>query len=149
MCASLGACTQPPFALCGVVTIVLVIPGRFCFRYNALTSYCGRRCCINGVEPRNIDSTRGILLGWSRDFQTEAVIILSPGAGLRVWYQHNLGQCKICPDRRQCKLALLRSVHDLGVSLTRQERDLEPSKLSTSSLMFSRALGRDEKKKTF
>ena len=99
---------------------------------------------LNGVEPRYVDSSRGILAGWSRDSQTEAVITLNPEAGLRVWYQHNLGQCKVCPDRRQCKLMLLKSVDDLGVSLTRQERELEPSKLS--SLIFSRALGRDYNK---
>jgi len=96
---------------------------------------------LEGVEARHLDTSRGILLGWSRDSQTEAVITLNREAGLRVWYKHNLGQCKICPDRRQCKSSLLRSVEDLGVSLTRQEKALEPSKLS--SLVFSRALGRD------
>lgn len=99
---------------------------------------------LNGIEPRHVDSSRGILLGWSRDFQTEVVITANPEAGLRVWYQHNLGQCKICPDRRQCKSMLLKSVNDLGVPLTRQERELEPSKLS--SLVFSRALGRNDRK---
>ena len=99
---------------------------------------------LNGVEPRQMDSARGILVGWSRDFQTEAVITLSPEAGLRVWYQHNLGQCKICSDRRQCRSTLLRGIDDLGATLTRQERELEPSKLS--SLIFRRALGQDDKK---
>jgi hypothetical protein len=101
---------------------------------------------LNGVEPKHMDSTRGILVGWSRDFQTEAIITLSPEAGLRVWYQHNLGQCKVCPDRRQCKSTLLRSANDFGVSLTKQERELEPSRLS--SLIFSKALGRNDWKKT-
>jgi hypothetical protein len=99
---------------------------------------------LNGVEPRHVDSSRGILLGWSRDFETEAVITVSSETGLRVWYRHNLGKCKICPDRRQCASALLRSVDSLGVSLTPQERQLDPSKLS--SLIFSRALGRDDRK---
>lgn len=95
---------------------------------------------LNGVEPRYIDSSRGILMGWSRDFQTETIITLTAEAGRRVWYQHNLGRCKICPDKRQCKSAVLKSADDLEVSLARQERELEPSKLS--SLVFSRALGR-------
>jgi hypothetical protein len=95
---------------------------------------------LNGVEPRHVDSSKGILLGWSRDFQTEAVITLNRETGLRVWYQHNLGHCKICPDKKQCKSMLVKSVGNLGVSLTKQERGLDPSKLS--SLIFSRALGR-------
>jgi transcriptional regulator with XRE-family HTH domain len=97
---------------------------------------------LDGVQPRYIDSSRGILLGRSKDFQMEAIITLNPETGLRIWYQHNLGQCKICPDRRQCKSMLLRSVEGLGVSLTRQERKLDPSKLS--NLVFSRALGQDD-----
>lgn len=100
---------------------------------------------LNGVEPRHVDSSKGILLGWSRDFQTEAVITLNREAGLRVWYRHNLGQCKICPDKKQCKSMLLKSVGDFGVTLTGQERELDPSKLS--SLIFSRALGRHDEHK--
>jgi len=96
---------------------------------------------LNRLEPRLIDSNRGILVGWSRDFQTEAVVVLNPKAGLRVWYQHNLGRCGICPDKKQCKSMLLESAEELGIPLTRQERDLHPSKLS--SVVFSRALGRD------
>ena len=99
---------------------------------------------LNGVEPRYIDSIKGMLLGWSRDFQTEVVITLNAGTGLRVWYQHNLGQCKICPDRPQCKSILLKSANDFGVSLTRQQRELEPAKLS--SLVFEKALGREHRK---
>ncbi len=94
---------------------------------------------LNEVEPRHVDITKGILLGWSRDFETEVVITLNSEAGLRVWYKHNLGRCKICPDRRKCKSVLIRSADDLGVSLTRQERELDPSKLS--NLVFSRLLG--------
>jgi hypothetical protein len=101
---------------------------------------------LNEVEPRHVDSSRGILLGWSRHFQTEAVVTLSLGTGLRVWYKHNLGKCKICPDRRQCKSALLRSADALGVSLTKQERDLDPSKLS--GLVFSEALGQGKSRHT-
>ena len=99
---------------------------------------------LNGVESRHVDSSHGILLGWSRDFETEAVITVSFETGLRVWYKHNLGKCKICLDRRQCISALLRSVSALGVSLTPEERELDPSKLS--SLIFSRALSPDGKK---
>lgn len=95
---------------------------------------------LNRVEPRLIDSSKGILVGWSKEFQTEAVITLNPKVGLRVWYQHNLGKCKICPDKRQCKSMLLENAEELGIPVTRQEKDLDPSKLS--SLIFSRVLSR-------
>jgi len=98
---------------------------------------------LNRVEPRHIDSSKGILFGWSRDFQTEAVIALNPRGGLQVWYQHSLGKCEICPDKRQCKTTLLRIAEDLGISLKRQERNLKPSKLS--NLIFSRVPERDDR----
>jgi len=91
---------------------------------------------LNRVEPRHIDSSRGILFGWSRDFQTEAVIALNTKEGLQVWYQHSLGKCRICPDRQRCKSILLKTAKQLAVLLTRKERNLEPAKLS--SLIFSK-----------
>jgi len=93
----------------------------------------------NGVEPRIIDSVKGVLLGHSREFQTDVVITVQPEAGLRVWYQHNLGRCRICSNKKQCKSMLLKTVDVLGISLTSQERELDPSKLA--SLAFSKAFG--------
>jgi hypothetical protein len=94
---------------------------------------------LNGVEPTYVDSTKGMLVGWSRDFQTEVVITLNTQLGLRVWYKHNLGKCSICPDKKQCRSILLTSASNLGLPLTRQEKRLDPSKLS--SLIFSQVLG--------
>ena len=94
---------------------------------------------LNRVEPRLVDSTRGVLFGWSKEFQTETVITLHPKVGLRVWYQHNLGRCKICPDKKQCKALLLKNALEYGVSLTHQEKELDPSKLS--NVIFSKFLG--------
>jgi transcriptional regulator with XRE-family HTH domain len=96
---------------------------------------------LNRIDPRIVDSTKGVLLGWSREFQTETVITLNPKVGLRVWYQHNLGRCKICPEKAQCRLSLLENADQYGVSLTRIERQHEPSKLS--AIIFSRLLGSD------
>jgi len=95
---------------------------------------------LNKIESRIVDSSRGVLVGWSRDLQTEAIITLHPKVGLRVWYQHNLGRCAICPDRKQCRSLLLENANEYGISLSRHERELDPSKLS--HLIFSRLLGR-------
>jgi DNA-binding CsgD family transcriptional regulator len=101
---------------------------------------------LNRIEPRLVDSVRGVLFGWSKEFQTETIITLNPKVGLRVWYQHNLGRCKICPDRKECRSSLLESANECGISLTKVERDLEPSKLS--SIIFSRLLGPEAHKTT-
>jgi len=100
---------------------------------------------LNRVEPRTIDTARGVLVGWSNEFQTDVVITLNPKAGLRVWYQHNIGRCTICPDKKQCRSSLLENAKEYGVSLTALERNLDPSKLS--SIIFSRLLAPDIVKK--
>ena len=58
---------------------------------------------LNEVEPRVVNSVKGILLGYSREFQTDVVITMHPEVGLRLWYQHNLGRCKICGTRKNVK----------------------------------------------
>jgi len=97
---------------------------------------------LNRVEPRYLDSNKGILVGWSRDFQTKAVIAMGT-KGLQIWYQHNLGECKICPSKRQCKSTLLKHAEILGIPLTRHERKLGASDLS--SIIFSKIPDRNTK----
>jgi DNA-binding CsgD family transcriptional regulator len=95
---------------------------------------------LNNLTPIQVDVNKGILFGWSREFNTETVIAMTR-EGLRVWYKHDLGKCEICPDRRGCKSTLLKSAQDLGVPLTSQERRLPP--LALSKVVFLRALGRE------
>ncbi len=94
---------------------------------------------LNQIEPRTLDAARGMLLGFSEEFQTEVVITVHPETGVRVWYQHNLGRCKICSNKKTCKSMLLKNVEALGISLSADEKALDPSKLA--SLAFSRAFG--------
>jgi len=104
-----------------------------------ITSALNDAAKLNRVEPKYLDVSRGVLFGWSRDLQTEVVIAMGP-EGLQVWYQHNLGRCDMCPDETRCKSMLLKNARDLSVSLTSQERKLEPSKLS--NIIFSRLSSR-------
>ena len=99
---------------------------------------------LNEVEPRVVDGTKGILLGYSKEFQTDVVITMNPETGLRVWYQHNLGRCRICPNKKECRTMLLRTVDALGVTLTAEEKHLDPSKLA--SLAFSKTFGKQYSK---
>ena len=90
---------------------------------------------LNGVEPRNIDTAKGILLGYSRELQTNVVITMHPETGLRVWHQHNLGRCKLCSSKKQCKSMLLKTINACGVQLTTQRKTLI---LPSSQVWFSR-----------
>lgn len=94
---------------------------------------------LNEIEPRFIDSYRGVMLGWSNCFKTEAVIMFNPKMGLQVYYQNRLGDCNVCLRRRTCKSKLLKNAQVLGISLTSQEKSLSPSELS--GVVFSRVIG--------
>jgi DNA-binding CsgD family transcriptional regulator len=94
---------------------------------------------LNRISPTYLDVTKGLLIGWSKDLKSEVVIAMGP-QGLQVWYQHSLGECKICPDRGSCKSVLVKSAHDLRVHLKWSEKRLPPSELS--DLIFSRASNR-------
>ena len=94
---------------------------------------------LNRVRPTLIDSNKGVLVGWSNEFRTETVITLNPKVGLRMWYKHDLGHCKICPDSKKCTALLLENAREFGVHLAKHEKTLEPSELS--GLVFSRILG--------
>jgi len=107
-----------------------------------ITSALNDAAKLDRVDPKYLDVSKGVLFGWSRDLQTEVVIAMGP-EGLQTWYQHNLGRCNMCPDEARCKSMLLKNAKDLGVSLTPQERKLEPSKLS--NIVFSRVSGRDNR----
>ena len=95
---------------------------------------------LNGVEPKYIDGVKGLLLGWSSEFRTETIIIFNPQQGLRTWYYHDLGRCKICDDKKECESRLRKTAKYLDVELSREEKRMEPQKLA--SLIFSRATGR-------
>lgn len=98
---------------------------------------------LNRVEPMLIDSNKGVLVGWSSEFRTETVITLNPKVGLRTWYKHDLGHCRICPDSKKCRSLLLENAREFGIPLARHEKHLDPSELS--GIVFSRLLGASKK----
>jgi predicted transcriptional regulator len=94
---------------------------------------------VNEIEPRYVDSSKWIMLGWSNCFNTEAVITFNPKMGVQVYYQHRLGECKICLRKRACKSRLLKNARVLGVPLNSHELSLSPTELS--GVIFSRVVG--------
>ena len=94
---------------------------------------------LNRIDPRHVDSVRGVLLGWSKEFQAETIITFSSRTGLNLWYQHELGRCRICPDKGRCRAALLENAKEFGIALNKAEKEQDPSKLS--GLIFAKLLG--------
>ena len=84
---------------------------------------------INKIEVESIDSTNGLLMGWSREFSIKTVISITKKDGMQVWYEH-VADCSHCTNFSVCRAYLFRSAKERGIKLTDQERKLIPSELA-------------------
>lgn len=85
---------------------------------------------LNRIKVKKLDATRGILVGRSSEFTTDAVITFSARNGVQVWYKHE-GDCENCDQLETCKETLLKEMEDRNIQpdLT---RNVTPSKLAES-----------------
>lgn len=84
---------------------------------------------INKIAVESIDSTTGVLTGWSREFSVKAVISVTRSDGMQVWYEH-VADCAHCNKYYACQAYLLRSAKERGMRLTKEQRNLAPSRLA-------------------
>lgn len=93
---------------------------------------------LNRINVKTIDSTRGILAGYSPEFKTEALITFSARNGVQVWYRHE-GDCKNCDQLQVCKETLLAEAKDRNIPLPENADSMLPSKLA--EILFSKITG--------
>ncbi|HKM76018.1 MAG TPA: hypothetical protein VJZ32_06345 [Candidatus Bathyarchaeia archaeon] len=84
---------------------------------------------INKIAIESIDSTTGLLTGWSREFSVKTVISVTRRDGLQVWYEH-VADCAHCNKYYACQAYLFRSAKDRGIKLTKEQKSVTPSKLA-------------------
>ena len=84
---------------------------------------------INKIAVESIDSSSGLLSGWSREFSVRAVISVTKRDGMQVWYEH-VADCGHCTRYYACMAYLSRSAKERGIKLTREQKKLTPSKLA-------------------
>ncbi len=84
---------------------------------------------INKVAIEGIDSTTGVLTGWSREFSVKAVISITRSDGMQVWYEH-VADCAHCNNYFACQAYLLRSAKERHIRLTKDQKRLAPSRLA-------------------
>ncbi|HYW02046.1 MAG TPA: helix-turn-helix domain-containing protein [Candidatus Acidoferrum sp.] len=84
---------------------------------------------INKVAIESIDSTNGLLMGWSQEFSVKTVISITKKDGMQVWYEH-VADCNHCKSYFACQGYLLRSAKERGLRLAKEQRKLIPSELA-------------------
>jgi DNA-binding CsgD family transcriptional regulator len=93
---------------------------------------------INRIKIKTIDPTNGILVGYSPDLKTKALITFSTKNGIQVWYKHR-GDCEKCDQLHLCKEVLLAEARERNIQLPENANLLLPSELA--ELLFSKIIG--------
>jgi len=91
----------------------------------------------NMVEPRYVDSAKGILLGYSPQTQQRVIITFSARNGVQTWH-YEQPDCGLCQWRENCKRRLLDEADERDIQLSARERALPPSRLAHA--MFSKVV---------
>jgi len=91
----------------------------------------------NMIEPRYVDSAKGILLGYSPSSQRNVIITFSARNGVQTWH-YEQPDCSSCKWVERCRKRLLDEADERDVALSDEEKGLPPSKLA--QVIFSRVI---------
>lgn len=91
----------------------------------------------NMIEPRYVDSAKGILLGYSPANQQKVIITFSARNGVQTWH-YEQPDCSSCKWVERCRSRLISEAEERDVVLSEEERGLPPSKLAHA--IFSRVI---------
>jgi transcriptional regulator len=80
----------------------------------------------NQIAIEKINTERGILLGRSIPFQSQAIIFVSEKHGVQVWYEH-VGECGSCQRYTECTELLWDYATELGVRI---QKTADPTKMA-------------------
>lgn len=92
----------------------------------------------NRIQIEKIDVEKGVLIGKSIPFQTNAYIFVSEKHGMQVWYEHD-GECGTCNEFTQCIEFIWDFATELGIKI---EKTGDPTKMAEELLAKIRGNGK-------
>jgi len=93
---------------------------------------------INKIKVKTVDSTNGVLIGYSPEFKTEAIITFSAKNGVQIWYRHE-GDCGNCDQLQTCRTTLIAEAGDRNIQFSTNPDLILPSKLA--EILFFKITG--------
>lgn len=93
---------------------------------------------LNKIRVKDVDPKKGILIGYSLEFKTSAIITFSARNGVQVWYKHE-GDCENCDQCETCRKMLLAEIKDRNIQHPENFDSIFPSKLA--EFLFSKITG--------
>jgi transcriptional regulator with XRE-family HTH domain len=89
------------------------------------------------IDVRYIDTTKGILLGYSYETENRVIVTFSTRHGAQIWHYHT-GKCEGCASNRACRELILGEAEERGIALDSKEENRTPTELAR--LVFSRVI---------
>lgn len=83
----------------------------------------------NMIEPKVIDATKGILLGYSPQTNQKVIITYSKKNGVQTWH-YQQPNCEICKLVSNCRNRLIQEAKEREITLTEHEKQSSPSILA-------------------
>ena len=84
---------------------------------------------LNKIKVKTVNPANGILIGYSPDFKTEAMITFSAKNGVQIWYRHE-GDCINCDQLQACRTTLLSEAEERNIQLPENQNSMLPSQLA-------------------
>jgi len=84
---------------------------------------------VNRIQVRRMDVEKGILLGYSPEFDHKVVVTYSPKHGIKVWYAHDK-ECEQCKFDKSWVKTILEEAQERGITLSTKELRLPPPELA-------------------
>jgi len=92
---------------------------------------------VNRIQVRHLDVEKGLLVGYSLEFDHKVVISYSPKNGIRIWYAHD-EDCEECQFDREWVKIILDEAEERGVKLSKEEMNSPPPQLA--KIIFQKIL---------
>jgi hypothetical protein len=83
----------------------------------------------NMLEVKYLDATKGILLGYSPSSRNQVIVTFSAVNGVQTWH-YEQPDCGLCEWVDRCKKRLIEEAVERDVDLSREMKNLPPSKLA-------------------
>ena len=83
----------------------------------------------NMIEPQYIDSTNGLLLGFSPSTENRVIITFSTRNGLQTWHFEEKN-CERCNWVERCRKRLINEADERNILLTNENKKTPPSELA-------------------
>ena len=89
------------------------------------------------IEIKQLDATKGILLGYSYENENRVIMTFSAKQGVQIW-QHHAGKCGNCQSLSACQEIILGEAEERGITLTKEEKEKTPTELA--HIVFSKVI---------